>query len=151
MSMASVSGRVNTVKEVYAPFHTFQNIGRSSHTHQIGRFVCGQIRYRFIQDMVHLFMGLTHCQTAYGIAVQIQLPDSFGVLNTDIRIYSSLVNTEKHLFFINRIIQIVQAAHFRFAALQPPGSTGHRVFHIIPFGFGRGTFIEGHGNGGCQI
>ena len=32
MSMASVSGRVNTVKEVYAPFHTFQDIYvRASH------------------------------------------------------------------------------------------------------------------------
>lgn len=127
MSMASVSGRVNTVKEVYAPFHTFQNIGRSSHTHQIGRFVCGQIRYRFIQDMVHLFMGLTHRQTAYGIAVQIQLPDSFGVLNTDIRIYGALVNTEKHLFLL-----IVSSRLFRrlISALQ---RSSHRVVRATEF------------------
>ena len=72
MAVASIPGRVHTVKEIYASVNCFQNIHRSSDSHQISRFMIWKMGNNCIQDPVHLFMRFTDCQSANRISIQIQ-------------------------------------------------------------------------------
>ena len=107
MSMAAVTAWIYAVKEVNTTFNTFQDICRCSHTHQVSRFILRKIGDYRIQDPVHLFMGFSNCQTADSIAIQIHFRDRFGMLNTDIFINSTLVDSKQKLFFVNGIRQTV--------------------------------------------
>ena len=66
VSVAAVPGGIDTVKEVDAPFHAFQDIFRRADAHQIGGFVLRKIRHRFVQDVIHLFMGFSDGKAADG-------------------------------------------------------------------------------------
>ena len=103
MSMASVSRRIYAVEEINTSLYAFQNIGRGAHAHKVGWLVHREIRYHLIQNVVHFLMGLANCQTADRITVQIHLSDPLGMLDTDIFKYSSLIDSKKHLLFIDRI------------------------------------------------
>ena len=92
--MASVSRRIYTVEEINTTFYTLQNISRGTHTHKVGWLVHWEIRYHLIQNVVHFLMGLANCQTADRITVQIHLSDPLGMLDTDIFIDSTLIDTE---------------------------------------------------------
>ena len=94
MSMASVSRRIYTVKEINTALYALQNISRGTHAHKVGWFVHREIRYHFIQNMVHFLVGFANCQTAYRITVQVHLSDPLGMLNTDIFIDGTLIDTE---------------------------------------------------------
>ena len=149
--MASVSGRVNTVKEIYSPLNTFQNILRSSYPHQVYRFFFRQIRNCLLQNMVHFFMALAYCQASQSVSIQIQFPDLFGMLNTDILKGTSLIDTKQHLLWVDGIRQSVEPVHLRLTPFQPSGSTVYRILHIFSGSRMRRTFIKCHGNGRCQI
>ena len=49
-------------------------------------------------------MCFPDCETSDCIAVEIELRDSLGMIDTDIRINRTLVNTEEHLVFIYGIL-----------------------------------------------
>ena len=151
MSMTTVTAWIYAVKEINSTFNTFQNIGRCSHTHQVSRFILRKIGDYRIQDPVHLFMGFSNCQTADSIAIQIHFRDRFGMLNTDIFINSTLVDSKQKLFFVNGIRQTVQSRHFRFTAGKPSCGPIYRFLHIIPVSHTAWTFIKCHGNGGGKI
>ena len=151
MSMAAVTAWIYAVKEVNSSLNTFQNICRCSHTHQVSRFILRKIGDYRIQDPVHLFMGFSNCQTADSIAIQIHFRDRFGMLNADIFINSTLVDSKQKLFFVNGIRQTVQSRHFCFTAGKPSCGPVYRFLHIIPVSHTAGTFIKCHGNGGGKI
>ena len=46
VSVAAVPGRVDAVEEVDSPFNAFQDVGGSSHAHEVG-FVHGEVRAQF--------------------------------------------------------------------------------------------------------
>ena len=151
MSMAAVTAWIYAVKEINTTFNTFQNICRCSHTHQVSRFILRKIWNYRIQDSVHLFMGFSNCQTANRIAIQIHFRDCFGMLNTDIFINSTLVDSKQKLFFVNGIRQTVQSCHFCFTTGKPSCGSVYRLLHIIPVSHTAGTFIKCHGNSGSKI
>ena len=151
MSMTSVSGGIYAVKKVHAAFHCLQNICRCTDSHQIGRFVHGQVGNCLFQNMIHFLMGLTDCKTADRITVQIQVCNPFGMLYSDIRVNCTLVNAEQKLLLIDRIVQAVQASHLFFAAFQPSCRPVYGRLHVASLRFCRRTLIECHCNGRCEV
>ena len=76
-------------------------------------------------------MGLTDCKTADRIAVQIQVCNPFGMLYSDIRVNSTLVNAEQQLLLIDRIRPGCSGdAISCFAALQPSGCPVYGRLHV---------------------
>ena len=146
MSMPPVSGGIHTVKEIHAPLHTFQYIGRRSHTHQICGLLQRQTGNGFFQNMIHLFMSLSHCKSSDCVAVQWKLRNLSGMFPSDIRKYSSLIDPEQKLFSVQSIFQSVQSFHFLLTPHQPPGGPFHRSLHIGPVCTAGRTFIKGHRN-----
>lgn len=95
MAMTTVAARIYTVKEINTSLNTLQNVCRSTNPHQIRRLVLRQMRNYLIQDPVHLLMALTNCQATNRITIQIHLCDRLCMLNTDILINSTLVDTKR--------------------------------------------------------
>ena len=149
--MASVAAGIYAVEEVHAPVYRLQDIGRRSHAHQIGGLVLGKIRRHRLDDSVHILMGLAYCQSADGVAVQIHLRNLLGVLDPDILINRSLVDSKQQLVLVDGVRKAVQPLHFRLTAGKPAGGAGHGFLYIIPLRQGRSALVEGHGNGGGQI
>ena len=94
MPVSSVSGRIYTIKEVNPSVYRFQKICRCTDTHQISRLVLRQIRNGFIEYVVHFFMGFTDCKSSDCIARQIQFRNTFCMINTDICINCTLIDTK---------------------------------------------------------
>ena len=109
------------------------------------------MRNYLIQDPVHLLMALTNCQATNRITIQIHLCDRLCMLNTDILINSTLVDTKKKLILVDGIRKAVQTCHLILTSLKPAGSTRYRFLHIIPLRHTARTFIKGHCNGRSQI
>ncbi|MNH06159.1 hypothetical protein D3C79_655180 [compost metagenome] len=73
MAVAGVAGRHHAIEHVDAAAHPFHQILRLAHPHQVARLVGRDLRADVIQDAVHVFLGLTHRQTADRIAVEADL------------------------------------------------------------------------------
>ena len=149
--MPRITGRHNAVKEVHAARHTLNDIGRCSHSHQVPGLVFRHIRLHRLNDIIHHFRRLAHCQTADRIAVTINFGNLLHMPNAQILIGCTLVDAKQHLAGIDRVRQRVQAIMFRLTALQPAqcalaGSLGivvsGRIFH---------TFVKSHGDVGAKI
>ena len=107
MAVAPVSAGRYAVKKIHAPFHSLQYICRSSHSHQIRWLLQWEMRHRHIQNMVHLLVALSHCQSADGISVQIQFGNLLCMLNTDIVKNRSLIDAEQHLMTIDGVLLLI--------------------------------------------
>ena len=149
--MTSVSAWIYTVKEIHSTIYCFQNICRSTNAHQVSWFIFRKMRNCHIQNMIHLFMALTNGKSANRISIQIHLTDTFCMIDTDIIKNSTLIDTKKHLIFINGIFQTVQTLHFFFTTLQPACGTVHRRLYITSVRQCRWALIKCHGNGRSQI
>ena len=57
MPMPSVAAWIYTVEEIHSPLHSLQDIGGSSHPHQIDRLIHREMRHHRVQDPVHILMG----------------------------------------------------------------------------------------------
>ena len=110
MTVTSITAWINTVKEIDSSCNTFQDICRSTNSHQISRLVLWKMRHHRIQNAIHLFMGLSHCQSANCVAIQIQLGNGICMSDTDILINSTLVDSKKQLFLIYCIRKAIQSA-----------------------------------------
>ena len=151
MSMTSVTAWIYTVKKVNTTFYTLKDIGRCSDSHEVGRFVLWKIWYNCIKDTIHFLMCFTDCQSANCITVQIHLRNFPCMLNTDIFVYSSLVDTKKKLFFIDGIRQTVETCHFSLAACKPAGSTLNGFLYIISVCHTARALIKCHSYGRTEI
>ena len=104
-----------------------------------------------VQDLIHLGVGLSHGQAADGVAVQVHFRDLLRVVDPDIGVDGALVDAEQKLVFVDRLLQAVQTRHLFFAPVQPPGRARHRFLYIISLRVAGWAFVEGHGDGGCQM
>ena len=151
VTVTSVPARIYTVEEINAALYTLENIGRCSDTHQICRFFFWQIRNHFIENMIHLLVCLSYRKTADGISVKIHLGNPFCMIDTDIFIDCSLIDTKQQLVLVDGILSLVQFLHFILASLQPSCRTVHGILHITAVRHTRWALVEGHRNRGCQI
>ena len=131
LPMPSVSCRVYTVKEIDSTVHCLQYIRRSPYTHKIRRLILRKISDYSIQNPVHFFMALSHCQTSDGITIQIKFCNLLRVSNPDIFINTTLINSEKHLMRIDCIRQRIQPGHLVFAAGPASASSAPQNRHIL--------------------
>ena len=71
MTVTAVSCRIYTIEKVNTTFYCFQYICRSSNSHQICRFIFGQIRYCFFNNIIHFCMTFTYGKSSKCITVKI--------------------------------------------------------------------------------
>ena len=147
MAVASVPARIYAVEEIDAALYAFQNVCRRSNAHQIRRFVFRQVRNDFVENMVHLLVALSYCQTADCIAIEIHLGNPFCMVNADILINRTLVDSEQKLMFVDRVFPLVQLLHLIFASLQPSRRAVDRVLHITALCHTRRALVESHRDG----
>ena len=105
MSMTTIPAWINAIEEIHTPVYRFQNIRRCSYSHQIGWFVLRKMWNCHIQNVIHFLMALTDGKAAHCVTIQIHLTDAFCMVNTDIVKNCALIDTEKHLIFIDGIFQ----------------------------------------------
>ena len=151
MSVTSVSARIYTVKEIHTTVYSLQNICRRTNTHQVSWFVFRKMRNCHIQNVIHLLMTLANRKSANRISVQVHLTDTLCMIDTDIIKNSTLIDTKKHLIFIDGIFQAVQTLHLFLATLQPACGTVYRRLYITSVRQRRWALIKGHGNSRSQI
>lgn len=77
-AVAAVAGGHHTVHHIHTPVNGFENICRRADAHQIARFVGRQNLVHHLNHLIHHLGRLTHCQSANGIAVGIQLGYTAG-------------------------------------------------------------------------
>ena len=94
MSMPAISGRIDTIKKIHPALYRFQNILRCANPHQIRRLIPGKVRHHRLDHAVHFFVCLPHRQSADGIPVQIHFGNLFGMIDTDVRINCSLIDSK---------------------------------------------------------
>ena len=119
MAVASIPGRVHTVKEIDAPVYRFQDVCRCADAHKISRLVLRQVRNDCIQNPIHFLMALANCQTSDRIAIEVHFADFLRVFDTDILVNRTLIDTKQELFPVDRIRQCIEACHLILAARQP--------------------------------
>ena len=112
LTVSCVSARHNAVKKVYASCHCFKNINRRAYAHKVSDFVLWRIRFNVFNDFIHFFSGFTDCKATYCVSVKVKLCNFFHMFNSQIIIYSALVNAKQHLLFIYGSIKTVKAFHF---------------------------------------
>ena len=98
---------IYAVKKVNSTLYTFQNICRCTNSHQVCWFIYRKIRHCLIQNMIHFLMGFSDRKSSDCISIQIKFGDSFCMVDSDIRINCSLVNTKKQLVFVDCILKAV--------------------------------------------
>ena len=96
-------------------------------------------------------MALPHCQAADGIAGQIQLGNLLHVGHADIMEHRPLVDTEKHLSRVHRILPAVIFRQGRLAAFQPAEGPVAGFLNIIPGRRDLDALVKGHGDVRAQI
>ena len=151
MAVTSVTAGIYTIKEIHTTIYRFQNICRSSNSHQIGRLLNRQIRNHCLNNPVHLLMTLSYRQSADRISRKIKFRDLFCMLNTDVFKNRSLIDSKEQLIFINRIFQTVQTIHLCLTSFQPANRAVYRILHVLSVCQTGRAFIKSHGNGGSQI
>ena len=144
--MTSVSAWHHAVEHIDSTSNSFNNIRGSSYAHEITRLI---YRHKWLNNVnytVHFLSRLTYSQSADSIAVKVKLSDILHVLYAEVVIGGTLIDTEKHLFFINSIRQAVETVHFLLAAVQPAGSTFNRTLSIVMSRWIFNAFIKSHSN-----
>ena len=130
MTVTSVPARVYAVEEIDAALYALENICRRSNAHQIRRFVFRQVRNHFVKNMIHLLMAFSYCQSADRITVEIHLGNPFCMVNADILINRTLVDSEQKLMFVDRVFPLVQLLLPLQHGIFPLGSPqGLQVLH----------------------
>ena len=123
MSMTAIAAWIYTVKEVDSSCDSFQNISRSTYSHQIGRFVLRKVRHDFVQNMIHLLMSFPNCKTANCVAVQIQFGNGICMRNTILSLCKSTDCQQKKQTCENKSIysphSLIQPGYWKSQLRQP--------------------------------
>ena len=132
--MARKAGRQDTIEDVDAAQHAVDQIFRRANSHQVARFVFGQIRLHHIQHGVHLLLGLAHGESADGDAGRIERSDEFSGSNSKVRLNAALDDPKESLV----------AASLGFEAnFRPAMSPFHGELAVLMV-VGVGAFVESH-------
>ena len=102
-------------------------------------------------DIVHLLGGFTHSKTTDGVAGQVKIGDALHVINTDIGVGTTLVDTPEHLLGVYRIRQGIESGIFSLAALQPAIGSVHTLEYIVPGCRIFDALVKGHADIRAQI
>ncbi|MNS79467.1 hypothetical protein D3C72_1131230 [compost metagenome] len=78
VSVTRVAGWHDAVEHIDAAAHTFNQILWFTHAHQVSRFIRRDLRANMLQNTVHVFLRLTHSQTADSVAIKTYLYQTFN-------------------------------------------------------------------------
>lgn len=78
MTVTRVSGWHNAVEHINAATYAFHQIFWFTHTHQVSWFIRRDLRADMLQNAVHIFLRLTHSQTADSVAIKAYLYQTFN-------------------------------------------------------------------------
>ena len=115
MAVASIPGRVHTVKEINAPVYRFRDVCRCADAHKVKSAYPPASAERLHPNPVHFLMALANCRTADRIAVEVHFADFLRVFDTDILINRATIDTKQELFPVDRIRQCIEACHLILA------------------------------------
>src|SRR5690606_30688302 len=73
MSVTRVTGWHNAIEHINAATYTFNQIFWFAYAHQVSWFVFRDLRANMLQNTVHVFLWLTHSQTADSVAIKTYL------------------------------------------------------------------------------
>ncbi len=124
----------------------FDDILRSSDSHEITGLVLRHIRFDRFDDAVHLICLFTDCETADGIAVAVHLNDLLHVFDAEILIGTALIDPEKELMRIERTFLFRKVSKFGLAAQQPARRPVARTLRVTILGWVFDAFVKRHGD-----
>ncbi|MNS72123.1 hypothetical protein D3C72_1055240 [compost metagenome] len=78
VAVTRVAGRHDAVEHIDATTHAFYQILWFTHTHQVSWFILWDLRANMLQNTVHVFLRLTHSQTADSVAIKTYLYQTFN-------------------------------------------------------------------------
>ena len=151
IAMARIAGGHHAVKEIHAAVNSLKDIPRCADTHQIARLIHGHVGLYLLDDVIHHLRLLTNGKTADGVTGEVKFADALHVVDADIIVGAALVDTKKHLIFVDRFGQGIEARHLVFAAFEPAGRARNGISHVVT---GRGIFdtlVKRHRTGGGDI
>ena len=131
MAVAAVAGGHHAVEKVHPPEDGLKDIPRCAHAHQITGLVLWHMLLHRFDGVIHLLVALPHCQATDGIAGKVQLGDLLHVGHANIMEHRPLVDAEKHLPRVHRVLPAVVVGQSRLAALQPADGTVTGFLHIV--------------------
>ena len=151
MCVSGIACRHDAIEKIDAAVHRLQNVFRGADAHEIPRLVLRHIRLDALDDAVHSLRRLADRQSADGITVEIQLGNILHMGDAQIVEGAALVDAEKHLFWVHRVRQTVQAGKLLLTAVEPAGGSLARRLGI---GIGGGvfhTFVKRHCDGRAEV
>ena len=151
LRVTRVARRHDAVEEVHAARHTLDDVRRRTDAHQIARLVFWHIGVECLDDVIHDLRAFAHRKSADGIARQIQLRDLLHMADAQVGIGAALIDAPEHLLRIDRVLQLIQAGIFRFAAHEPAVSPANGFLHIFVRRGILNTFVEGHADIRAEI
>ena len=77
VTITRIAGWHHAVKHIDTTTHAFNQIFRFTDTHQVPRFICRNLRANMLKDAMHIFLRLTHSQTADSVAIKANLYQTF--------------------------------------------------------------------------
>ena len=96
-TIPAVAGGHHAVKHIYAPCHTFYNIGGSANAHQVSRLVFGEYVVDYLNHLVHHLHGFAYGEAADGIAVHSLTCNKLRRLFPQILVHAALYDGEVRL------------------------------------------------------
>ena len=151
IAVAGVTTGHDAVEEVHAHVDGLQNVAGRTHSHEVAGLVLGHVRLYHVDDAVHILGGLTHGQTADGVALAGDLGDPLHMLHAQILVGAALVDAEEHLILVDGLGEAVEAIHLGAATLQPADGTGGGLLDVLVGGGVLHALVKGHGDGRGQV
>ena len=142
-TIPAVSGGHHAVKHIYAPRHTFYNIGGSADAHQVTRLVFGQDVVDYLYHFVHHLHGFANGKPADGVAVHTLRRDKLRRLFPQILIDTALYDWEIRL---RMSVQWVGFLKMLYAPCEPLVRDVERLGGVFVGARVGGALVESHHN-----
>ena len=144
ITVTRISGRHYAVKEVNTHVYCLKNVLRSTNTHKISGLIYRHERLYRVNDSVHFLSLFTYCKTADSISVEIHFCDLMHMLDSEILVCATLVDSKKHLLLVDCIGKAVESSHLILTALEPSCSSFARLLCVLIFRRVFDTLVECH-------
>ena len=139
--IAAVAGWHDAVEHIHTTLDGFQDILRSTHTHQVARLVLWQNLVHHLNHLIHHLGRFSHGKTADGISVCTLVGDELGCLAAQFREGAALNDRKETLLIAVERFRLVEALE---AAVQPALGELQTLFGVLEIALSRRTLIESH-------
>src|ERR1700677_1384611 len=96
-AMASSAGGQNAIHHIHAQARVLNNFLGRAHSHQVARFVGGQVFERGFNDFARAFARLAYTESSNGVSREANLNRALGGFSPQSPIHAALDDTEERL------------------------------------------------------